>query len=80
MTQADCGALIRALREQAGITQAELAESLLRDPAEVAAIEMGDLPVDGRDARRLARVFGLDRDQVRALTASAGEVETRAAA
>lgn len=68
MTQADCGALIRALRDQAGITQAELAEALLRDVAEVAAIEMGDRAADRADVRRLTRVFGLDEALVPALT------------
>ena len=79
MTQEDCGALIRALRDQAGITRAELAEALMRDSAEVAAIEMGDRPVSESDVRRLARVFDLADEQL-PLLASADRGFHRAAA
>ncbi|MGF1627349.1 MAG: helix-turn-helix domain-containing protein [Alphaproteobacteria bacterium] len=79
MTHADCGALIRALRDQAGITQAELAESLLREPAEIAAIEMGDLAVTERDTLALGRVFDLDAMSVRAMSEST-HLEAREAA
>jgi transcriptional regulator with XRE-family HTH domain len=80
MTQADCGALIRALRDQAGLTQAELAESLLREAAEIAAIEMGDRAVTRRDTRALARVFELDSASVRAMARSSDDDQERAAA
>jgi transcriptional regulator with XRE-family HTH domain len=80
MTQADCGALIRALRDQAGLTQAELAESLLREAAEIAAIEMGDRAVTRRDTRALARVFELDSASVRAMARSCDDDQERAAA
>lgn len=79
MTQADCGALIRALRDQAQITQAELAESLLRDVAEMAAIEMGDLAVTAADTQGLARVFDLDAAAIRSMIRS-NDAEARQAA
>lgn len=79
MTHGDCGALIRALREQALITQTELAEALLREPAEVTAIEMGDLPVTKADVKALARVFDLELASAEAL-GEHGHPETRQAA
>lgn len=79
MTHADCGALIRALREQAQITQAELAESLLRDEAEITAIEMGDLAVSEADVTALSRVFDLELATARSLTEDTHS-ETRKAA
>ena len=79
MTQAESGALIRVLRDHARITQAELAEALLRGPDEVAAIEAGTLSLQLADARNLVRVFDLDERRARAMV-DASQCETRAAA
>jgi len=79
MTQAESGALIGVLRDHAQITQAELAEALLRDPEEIAAIESGALALQYADARALARIFDLEERRAVSLV-DATRADARAAA
>ena len=75
----DCGVVVSALREQAMLTQAELAELMLRDVTELAAIEDGTLPLNESDLRALARVFGLNESRLLELAEPTRELAREAA-
>ncbi|MEZ5669947.1 MAG: helix-turn-helix transcriptional regulator [Alphaproteobacteria bacterium] len=75
----DCGAVVSALRSHAFMTQAELAEMMLRSPAEVAAIEEGQQPLVEADLRALARIFGLNEARLMQLARPAN-IGTKVAA
>jgi transcriptional regulator with XRE-family HTH domain len=52
------GALLHGLREQAGVTQAQMASTIKVDPSYISRVERGDRPASDRIIRYYAEHFG----------------------
>jgi transcriptional regulator with XRE-family HTH domain len=61
----ELGAMLRALRQEQGLTVDQVAEKLLCSPSKVSRMETGQRGATLRDVRDLARIYGLtDQDKV----------------
>jgi transcriptional regulator with XRE-family HTH domain len=69
----ELGALLRALRTEAGLTVEQVAESLLCSPSKVSRLETGQRGASARDIRDLGNLYQLDPAQREHLTQLAME-------
>jgi transcriptional regulator with XRE-family HTH domain len=63
-TQAEVGAFVRELREGAGLTQAELGQTIRLDQPAVARLEKGERSLSALQLVQLAERFGVDENEI----------------